>query len=60
MLREKKEEAWDDDMELGGGEDEVLLLKSFSLDSSVLIVVLEELQSLLSSPIKVCRWNVLT
>ena len=47
-------------MELGGGEDEVLLLKSFSLDSLVLIVVLEELQSLLSSPIKVCRWNVLT
>ena len=59
MLREK-EEAWDDDMKLGGGEDEVLLLKSFSLDSSVLIVVLEELKSLLSSPIKVCRWNVLT
>ena len=57
-MREKKEETWDDDMELGGG-DEVLFLKSFSLDSSVLVVVLEELQSLLSSPIKVCRWNVL-
>ena len=41
-------------MELGGG-DEVLLLKSFSLDSSVLVVVLEELQTLLSSPIKVCK-----
>jgi len=52
-LREK-EETWDDDMELGG-EDEVLLLKSSSLDSSVLVVVLEELQTLLNSPIKVCR-----
>ena len=40
-------------MELGG--DDVLLLYSFLLDSLVLVVGLVRLQTLLRSPIKVCR-----